>query len=138
MNALPSRIDVLLDLRARVLAAETALDDTAPASSAAERFDRRTRVGALRHEFASEVSALRRDLAGDDPVARRRIACILMLIDEIVHLRHEATTAPDPAMRAAMESQALAELHAELAGVMDMRATRADKPALRLVHTATA
>lgn len=138
MNTLPSRIDALLDLRARVLAAEVALDDSAPASSAAERFDRRTRTGALRHEFAREVGALRHDLTGDDPVARRRIACILMLIDEIVQLRHEATTASNPAMRAAMEAQAQAELHAEVAGMMDMRATRADRPSLRLVRTATA
>jgi hypothetical protein len=141
MDELPARIDALLDLRARILAAEMEAGTAHPPASAAERFDRRTRMGALRHRYAHAVRTLREQIAGDGPEARHRFATALLLVDEVVQLRREAATGDDHPMHAAMAEQAHAELRAEVAGMMGARATAATpavRPALRLVHPASA
>jgi len=141
MDELPARIDALLDLRARILAAEMEASTARPPASAAERFDQRTRTGALRHRYAHAVRTLREQIAGDGPEARHRFATALLLVDEVVQLQHEAATDDDRPMHAAMAEQAHAELRAEVAAMMGARATAAAPaalPALRLVRTATA
>ncbi|GEM_PF-2081597 len=115
MDDLPDRIRILRALRSQVVGDDAALAQarTTGALSASQAFDERLRIGALRADDRRLTHELRRQATAADPALASRMERLLMLVDEVTMLEHEAAVGDDPSMRLAMARQAEGELVAE-------------------------
>lgn len=132
---LTDQVRVLRALRAHVMDDERALAASRMSGliTARAAFDEHVRIGQMRADDHRLTGAIRRQATEAHPSLAARAERVLLLVDEVLALEHEAAAGDDPAMRRAMARQAEAELVTEaeaLGRAMDAaRATRTATPA---------
>ena len=112
---LTEQVRVLRALRSHVRDDERALaaSRTAGLISARAAFAEHTRIGLLRADDHRLTQMIRRQAIEADAALASRAEQLLVLVDEVLALEHEAVTGDDPSMRRAMARQAEAEMLAE-------------------------
>jgi len=109
---LTEQVRVLRALRCHVRDDERALaaSRTAGLISARAAFAEHTRIGLLRADDHRLTQMIRRQAIEADAALATRAEQLLVLVDEVLALEHEAITGDDPSMRRAMTRQAETEM----------------------------